>query len=68
MRSDFAHGYSEAMMKIKEKYMQTNVNEVLTCSCSNSHYQLVFMDIDMPEKNGYQTSIDIYKFLKKNKK
>ncbi len=68
MMSDFAYNSKETMIKIQEKYMQVNKNEILTCTCPQPHYKLIFMDIDMPGKDGYQTSIDIHNFLKTNNK
>lgn len=51
--SDKATSGVIAVNKIKEKYQESDC-------CKN--YSLIFMDIDMPIKDGYETTKDIIKF------
>ncbi len=35
-----------------------------SCSCSKSkYYKFIFMDIDMPIKDGFETTTDILEFF-----
>ena len=53
-RVDSANDGEEAISKVKEFY-----NKGLNCCKS---YYLIFMDIEMPVKNGYESSSEIKKF------
>ena len=58
-RIDSANDGDEAVKKIEENYKK---NE--KC-CKN--YQIIFMDIEMPGKNGYETSSEIRRYYKEIK-
>ena len=34
------------------------------CGCKNRAYKLIFMDLQMPVKDGYQASVDIFQLQK----
>ncbi|CAD8200344.1 unnamed protein product [Paramecium pentaurelia] len=54
MKMDSAYNGQQAIEKIKQK---------LNSTCCKT-YKLIFMDIEMPVKNGYQASKDITEILK----
>lgn len=54
---DSANDGDEAIKMVEETFqIQSNCCKM---------YKIIFMDIEMPGKNGYETSIEIMKFLKK---
>ncbi|KAL4438350.1 hypothetical protein ABPG74_009773 [Tetrahymena malaccensis] len=52
---DKANSGMEAIQKVKSRY-----NNQLSC-CKK--YKLIFMDIDMPQMNGYETTLEIFNFF-----
>ena len=55
MKVDLAHDGQEAIDKVKEKYENTE-----------NLYKIIFMDIQMPIKDGFQATKDIRKYLAEN--
>ncbi|CAD8060934.1 unnamed protein product [Paramecium sonneborni] len=55
VRSDSAYDGSMAIEMVKSRYKN--------CSCT---YKIIFMDIDMPGIDGYQTTKEIQQFLSQN--
>jgi CheY-like chemotaxis protein len=51
-----AHDGEEAVQKVLE-YFNSDKDVSHTCNCKT--YGLIFMDIDMPRKNGFQASQEI---------
>ncbi|EAR84981.2 response regulator receiver domain protein (macronuclear) [Tetrahymena thermophila SB210] len=52
---DKANSGMEAIEKVKNRY-----NNQKSCC---KQYKLIFMDIDMPQKNGYETTLEIFDFF-----
>jgi len=55
LKVDLAHDGQEAIDKVKEKYENTE-----------NLYKIIFMDIQMPIKDGFQATKDIRKYLTDN--
>ena len=55
LKVDLAHDGQEAIDKVREKYEN-----------SDNLYKIIFMDIQMPIKDGFQATREIRKYLTEN--
>ena len=63
---DVAHSGNDAIDKIKQIFEHSNDEHIKFCK-NCKMYKLILMDIDMPEKNGYETALEMTSLFKKYK-
>ena len=57
IQTDLAFNGIQAVQLFKENYEKA-------CKCDNRAYKFIFMDLNMPEMDGYEASENILKILK----